>query len=113
LSYFPSLIGVVPVHALKRLERIGPEILLIDDSVGTNDERLHSGHSILSRRSGEGESANHGAANHEVHLSHRRRRSLPLQDLEVVTVISLTSLRRITFRQTFGDFFSNRPFPSP
>jgi len=27
-------------------------------------------------------------------------------------VIGLTSLRRITFCQSFGDFFSNRTFPS-
>src|SRR5206468_10101478 len=63
-------------------------------------------------RRGEGKSADHGAANHEVHFSHRRRRSLPLQDLEVVTVIWLTSLPRITFCQSFGDFFSHRTSPS-
>src|SRR5439155_18683504 len=51
------------------------------------------------------------SANHKVHLSHGRRRSLPLQHLEVVTVISLTSLRGITFLQRFGDFFSDWTSP--
>src|SRR5205814_9680243 len=52
-----------------------------------------------------------GAASHEIHLSHGRRRSLPLYHLEIVTMIRLTSLCLVAFFQGFRDFFSNRPFP--
>ena len=49
LSYFPGLIGVEAVHALESLKRVRPQILLVNDSIGANDERLHSGDPILGR----------------------------------------------------------------
>src|SRR6266480_2829503 len=113
LGHFPSLVRVVFVHALERLQRIGSEILFVHHSVWANDKCHDSSHPILSRRSGEGEPADHCAANHEVHLSHRCRRSLPLQYLEVVTVIRFASLRGITFLKRFGHFLSDRTSPCP
>src|SRR5439155_21770343 len=58
------------------------------------------------------ESADHCALDHEVHLSQRRRRSLPLEHLEIVTVIR-PALLRITFLERLGDFVSNRTSPRP
>src|SRR4029077_7644425 len=63
LGHFPSLVRVVLVDALERLQCVGPEILLINDSIGANNERLHSGHTIFSGRGGEGESANNRPPN--------------------------------------------------
>src|SRR4029450_501724 len=63
--------------------------------------------------SGERESADHGPANHEVHFSHGRRRSLPLQNFKVIAVIRLRLTRiRIALLERFGDFFSDRTSPS-
>ena len=64
-----------------------------NDSVWANDKGHDSSNSILSGGRGESESANHGSANHEIHLCHRCRRSLSLQHLEEVAVIRLTLLR--------------------
>src|SRR6266699_3677684 len=112
-GYFPGLIRIVFVHALERLQRIGSEILFVNDSVWANDKCHDSSHPILSRRSGEGEPADHCAANSEVHLSQRRRGSLSFQHVEVITVIRFTSLRGITFLKRFGHVFANRTCPSP
>src|SRR5262249_9680336 len=70
-------------------------------------------HPIFSRRSSKGESADHRPANHEIHLSHRCRRSLSLQHLKVVAMIRCASFRLVAFLKSFGDFFSNRSSPSP
>src|SRR5512132_810716 len=63
LGHFPSLVRVVLVHALERLQRIGSEIFFVHDTVWANHKCHHSSHPILSRRSGKGESANHRTAN--------------------------------------------------
>src|SRR5436189_3561262 len=60
LGHFPSLVRVVLVHALERLQRIGSEILLVYDTVWANDKCHHASYPILSRGSGEGEPADHG-----------------------------------------------------
>src|SRR5881227_3385504 len=113
LGDFPSLVRIVFVHALERLQRVGSKIFFIHDTVWANDKCHDSSHPIFSRGSGEGEPADHCTANHEVHLSHRRRRSLPFQHLEVITVIRFTSLRGITFLKRFGHVFANWTCPSP
>ena len=41
LGDFPGLVRVVLVHALERLQRIGSEILLVNDSVGA-DNKCHA-----------------------------------------------------------------------
>jgi hypothetical protein len=78
LSYFPGLIRVVLVHALESLQRVGTEILFVNNSIRTDHKRLYSGHAIFSGRRSQGESTDHGPANHEVHLSHGRIGSLSL-----------------------------------
>ena len=44
---------------------------------------------VVRRRGDEGEPADHDSAHQKVHLAHRRRRALALQDLEVVAVVRL------------------------
>src|SRR6266480_6715606 len=78
LGHFPSLVRVVFVHALERLQRVGSEILLVHDSVWANDKCHDASNSILSRRCCKGEPANHRATYHDIHLPQWRRRSLPL-----------------------------------
>src|SRR2546423_346923 len=73
LGDFPGLVRVVLVHALERLQSVGSEILLVNDTVWANDKRHDSSDSILGGRRGESESADHCAANHEIHLSQWRR----------------------------------------
>src|SRR4029077_9845622 len=111
LSDFPTLVRIVLIHALECLKGIRSEIFLVHDPIWANDKGHDSSHAILGGRSSEGEPADHRAANHEVHLSHGRRRSLSLEHLEVVTVIRLNPLR-VALLQRFGDFFSNRTSPS-
>src|SRR2546423_7945068 len=113
LGRFSSLVRIVFVHALECLQRIGSEILFVNDSVGTNDKSHDSSHPIFSGRSGECEPADHCATDHKVHLSHWRSGSLPLQYLEVVTVIRFASLGGITFLKRFGHVFANWTCPSP
>jgi hypothetical protein len=55
---------------------------------GPNDERLHSGHAILSRCGRQGEPANRCSFHDKVHLSQRRGRTLPFQNLEIVAVMA-------------------------
>jgi hypothetical protein len=88
----PGLIGIEPVHALESLKRIRSQILLVNGPVVANDERLHSGDAILGRRCGQGKPTNHGSLDEEVDLSQRRGRTLPLQNLEIVAVLGLTSI---------------------
>src|SRR6266480_2149672 len=76
LGHFPSLVRVVFVHALERLQRIGSEVLFINDSIRANHEGHHSGYPVLSRRNREAESADHRATDHEVYLSAGRCRPL-------------------------------------
>src|SRR5436190_22871681 len=114
LGDFPSLVRIVFVHALECLQRVESKIFFIHDTVWANDKCHDSSHPIFSRGSGEGEPADHCTANYKVHLSHRRRRSLPFQHLKVVAVIRLRLTRnRIALLQRLGDFFSNRTSPRP
>src|SRR2546423_9651639 len=53
-SSFPSLVGIKTIYRCKRLQRVHSQTLLVNDSVGTNDERLHAGNTVLGRRRSEG-----------------------------------------------------------
>ena len=110
LSYFPSFIGIVPVHALKCLQRIRPKIFLVHDSVSANDKGLHSRNPILGRCCSKGESADHCSFHDKVHLAQRRSGTLPFQNFEIVAVKWLTPLC-VALLQRFGDFFSNWTSP--
>src|SRR6202008_764444 len=65
------------------------EVPLINDTRGPDYESLHPGDLVFRRRSDEREAANHGAADHEIHFSHRRILPLPFQDFEEISVIRL------------------------
>src|SRR6266567_3516507 len=109
----PSLIGIESIHAPENLKRIRSQILLVNGSVVANDERLHSGDAILRRRCGQCEPANHSSLNDKVDLPQRRGRTLPLQNLEIVAVVGLTSIRvRITLLKGLGHSLSDRASPS-
>ena len=82
LSYFPSFIGIVPVHALKLLQGIGPEIFLVHGSVGANDEGLDSRNPILGRCCCQGESADHCSFHDKVHLAQGAAGPCPFKTLK-------------------------------
>src|SRR4029450_11442460 len=110
-SWMPGLVRIETVHAFENLQRVWPKILLVNDPAGANDERLHSGHAILSRRGCQGEPTDHRSLNNKVHLAQRRGGTLPFQNLEIVAVIRLTPLR-VALLQRFGDLLSHRTSPS-
>src|SRR5262249_416886 len=77
-SHFPALVRIVLFHALERLQRIGSEVLLVNDSVWTNDECHYSSHAVFSGCRSQGKSPDHCTADHEVHFSPGCRWSLSL-----------------------------------
>src|SRR5262245_47564531 len=78
ISSLPSLIGIKTIQARKRLQCVRAEIVLINDAVGTNDKCLHACDPVLSRRRGQGESANHYTLDDKVHLAQWCSRPLRL-----------------------------------
>ena len=70
-----SSTGLQLLSGLKRsiarncLERLRPEVLLVDDAVVADDEGLHAGHLVVRRRRDEREAADHRALHDEVHLA--------------------------------------------
>src|SRR5215510_13474742 len=78
LSNFPSVVRIVLLHRLEGFQRIGSEVLFINDPIGANQERHHSCYSILRGRGSQGESANHCATGDKIYFSSRRCRSLSL-----------------------------------
>src|SRR5438094_5122444 len=79
-----------------------------------DDKCLHPCYPVLGGRGSQGKPPDHGILNDEIHLPQGRRRALPLQDLEIITVIRLRLTRiRIALLEGLGDFFSNRASPRP
>src|ERR1700720_1922293 len=107
---FPSLIWIVAIHLFKGLQRLRSEVLLINNSVRTDNEGLHSCNAILSRRRRQREPPDHGVSDDEIHLAHRSSRPLPFQHLEIVAMERLAFFR-VTFLQRFRDRFSYWAFP--
>src|SRR5205807_1300484 len=107
----PGLIGIEALHALKRLQRIGPEVLLVNDSVLANDERLHTCDPVFCRRSRERKPTDHGTLYEKIHLSHRRGGTLPLQNLEIVAVIRLSFIA-IALLQGLDNILSDGASPA-
>src|SRR6516165_29207 len=112
LGHFPGFVGIVAVHALEDLERVRPQIFLINDAAGTNDKGLHAGDAILRGRRSQSKSTDHGSLDYKVHLSQWRLGSLPFQNLEIVAMVRLrlTGIR-ITLLKSFGHSFPNWPLP--
>ncbi len=63
-----GIIGVIPIHALKDLQCIGTEILLVNDSVVADHECHHACHSVFSGGRCKSKPANHRSFNNVVHL---------------------------------------------
>src|SRR6516225_5488887 len=112
LGHFPGFVGIVAVHGLEDLQRVWPQIFLIDDTAGTNDKGLHAGDAILRGRRSQCKPANHCSFDDKVHLSKGRVGSLPFQNLEIVAMVRLrlTGIR-ITLLKSFGHSFPNWPLP--
>ncbi len=87
----PRLVGIESLHGPGELGGLWTKILLVDDSVVTDHESLHSRDPVLGGKSDEGKAADHHALNHEVQLAERRCRSLPFENSEVVAVKRLRS----------------------
>src|SRR4029077_12260238 len=96
--------------ALKRLQRIRSEILLVNEPIGANYERLHSGDPILGWCCCKSESADHCSFHDKVHLAQRRGGTLPFQNFEIIAVKRLTPLR-VALLQRFGDPLSHWTSP--
>ena len=98
---------------MEHVEGVGTQILFVHDAGVADDEGLNAGDLVIGGSRRQCETANHGAADHEVHLAQRRRRTLSFQHLEVVAVIWLwLVLLAITLLQSLGDLFSHRAGPS-
>src|SRR5437763_3785473 len=115
---FPSLIRIVAIHLFKGLQRLRSEVLLIYNSVRTDNEGLHSRNSMLSGSCRQGEPADHGAFHDEIHLAHGSSWSLSFQHLEIVAMKWLSFFRvslLLRFRDCFCDLTRTgyiRFFPS-
>src|SRR6478672_11833278 len=108
----PGLVGIIPLHALERLERIRPEIFFVNHTIWTNHECLHPRNAILRRCSSQCEASDHRPFHYEVHFAHRSGWSLSLQHLEIVAMIRLPTLG-VALLKSLGNFFANRPAPCP
>src|SRR3982751_1732526 len=108
----PSLVRVVTVHALEGCKRIGAQVLLVNDPVVADHERLHPRDFVLGWRGRQSKSSDHYAFNHEVHLTYRGGGTLPFQNLEKVSVKWL-GFGPVALRQSVGDRLSNRTAPAP
>src|SRR6185436_13768708 len=72
----------------------------------TDNKGPHSGYVILSRRSNQGEAADHGTLHHKVHLAQRRRRALPLQDFEEISMVRVRAAGVALFNRS-GNVFAH------
>src|SRR5208283_2436529 len=86
VGWLPSLVRVVQFHVLNNVQRIGAQVLLVHDSIVAHDEALCARHAVFRWNGSERKPANHNSLDDVVNLANRRRRPLPLQDLEVVAV---------------------------
>src|SRR6267142_358981 len=109
--HFPGTIRIETLHFPKFVESCRPKILLVNNTIVADDKALHSRYPIFGWRSNQREAPDHQAFHHEVHLSERRRGSLPLQDFEEIAMVWLRS-GGVALLDRTGNFFANRPAPS-
>ena len=83
----PGCVGVEALHLFELPECIWAEVLLVDDAIVADHERLYTGDAVLGWRSDESKAAYHGAFDDVVELSERGGGALSFEDFEVVTVI--------------------------
>src|SRR5580698_7690611 len=89
----PGFVRVIKLHFPEDLQSIRAQILLINNSLVTDDEGLHSGDAIFRRSSSESEASDHCSLNNKIYLAKRSRGTLPFQNLEVISVVWLGLIR--------------------
>src|SRR3954453_6819703 len=65
----PGLVRVEQLHLAEFIESAGPEILLVHDAVVTDNECLHSRHSVFRGRRYQRKASDHHALHHKIHLA--------------------------------------------
>src|SRR4029077_2809687 len=85
----PGLLWIVSLHVLGKVERIRTQILLVDDSVVADHERLNSRDPVIGRNRNQCEPADHDSVDHIVELTQRRCRTLPLQNFKEIAMVRL------------------------
>lgn len=83
----PGCVGVETLHLFELLECIWAEVLLVDDAIVADHERLYTGDAVLGGGGDECEAAYHHAFDDIVESSERGGSALPFEDFEEVTVI--------------------------
>src|SRR5215471_4048715 len=106
----PRLIRVETLHLLKFFETPRSEILVIDNAVLANNESSHSGYAIFGGSSDQGKASYHHVFHQIVHLTERRRWTLPFQNFEEVAVVGLGATG-ITLFDCRGNFLADRASP--
>src|SRR6185436_3166530 len=72
----PRLVGIEANDVFRFLAGFSAEVLLIDDAVLADHERLHAGIAIIGRDGKQSESADHVTFNEVIQFAERRCRSL-------------------------------------
>src|SRR5690242_16142518 len=110
-NWDPGLIRVEALHLLEFVKSARSEVLLIDDTVLTNDEGLDTRLTVLGWGGYQGEASDHHAFHDVVHLTQRGRWTLPFQNLEEISVVWLGS-GGVTLFDHPGDLFANWSTPT-
>ena len=76
IGWRPALIRIISIHGLELLQRIRAHVLFVNNTIRTDNERLHSSDSILRGRSRQRKAADHRAFYDKIHLTHPRCRAL-------------------------------------
>src|SRR6516162_6107253 len=71
----PSLVRIIKFHTLEELQGIRAEILLVDDSIVTDDKRLYSRDAVLCGGRRESKPSDHGALDNKIHPAKRGGRA--------------------------------------
>src|SRR5262249_49796040 len=83
----PGLVRIEALHLLKFRQGIWPKVLLVNDTVVTDDKRPHPGDVIYGGCSNQGEAADHDTLHHKIHFAERSGRALALQNPEKIAMI--------------------------
>ena len=83
----PGYVGVEALHLFELFECIWAEVLLVDNAVVADHERLYTGDAVFGGRGDESEAADHDSFDDVVEFSERGGGALSFEDFEEVTVI--------------------------